>query len=105
MSIRLKPADALAWQCEAAGLPAPEREVRFHATRRWRFDLLWRAKRIAIEVDGGVFLGGRHTRGVGYTKDCEKLNEALLLGFRVLRVTPGQVQSGQALAWIERALR
>jgi hypothetical protein len=55
-------------------------------------------------VDGGVHSGGRHTRGAGFEVDCEKLNEAVLLGYRVLRVTTKHVESGDALEWIERAL-
>lgn len=30
---------------------------------------------------------GRHTQGAGYTKDCEKYNEAVSMGWRVFRVT------------------
>ncbi|HXG71313.1 MAG TPA: hypothetical protein VNJ04_11975 [Gemmatimonadaceae bacterium] len=94
----------LALQCTLAGLPAPVPEFRFHPTRRWRFDLAWPDKFIAIEVDGSVYSGGRHVRGKGYEADCEKLNEALLLGWRVLRCSTGQVTSGLALGFVERML-
>ena len=62
-------------------------EVRFHLTRKWRFDfaLLPLSKKIAIEVEGGVWSGGRHTRGSGYIGDMEKYNEAAILGWTVLR--------------------
>jgi hypothetical protein len=46
----------------------------------------------------------RHTSGVGFTGDCEKYNEALIGGWRVLRVTGEQVSSGAALDWVRRAL-
>jgi len=59
------------------------REVKFHPTRKWRFDFVVEGD-IAIEIDGGVW-GGRHTRGGGFIKDMEKLNNATLLGYRVLR--------------------
>ena len=88
-------------------LPTPEREVRFAwaAMRRaWRLDLAWRAFMLAVEVDGATWTQGRHTRGAGYEADCEKLNAAVLLGWRVLRFTYGQVYSGYALATIETAL-
>jgi very-short-patch-repair endonuclease len=97
-------ADALARQCRSVGLPAPVREHRFHPTRGWRLDLAWPERRIACEVDGGVFVGGRHTSGTGYTHDCEKLNEAALAGWLVLRVTAGMVRDGSALRLIERAM-
>lgn len=74
---------------------------------RWRrFDLAFVGERLAIEIDGGAFLaqGGRHTRGSGYRQDCEKLAEAVILGWRVLRVLPEHVTSGAALTWIERTL-
>ena len=58
---------------------------------------------ILVEVEGTVYLQGRHTRGAGYTADCEKYNEAQILGFMVLRFTPEQVRSGYALDTIERA--
>jgi hypothetical protein len=57
-----------------------------------------------VEVQGGVFIGGRHTSGLGYTADCEKLNLSVLNGWRMLWVTPGQIQDGKAAQWIERAL-
>ena len=93
--------DSLARQLVAAGL-AFEREVRFHPVRRWRFDFL--LGRVAVEVDGGTWAGGRHTRGAGFEKDAEKLNEAALLGFVVLRFTGAMVRDGRALEAISRAL-
>jgi very-short-patch-repair endonuclease len=92
-------------QVKLAGLPAPTAEFRFHPTRRWRFDFAWPDRSIAVEVDGAIFVGGRHTRGIGVEKDCEKYAEAMLAGWRVLRVSTNQVKSGQALTWIERLLR
>ncbi len=91
-------------QLRAASI-AFEREVRFHATRRWRFDFALPAHRLAVEVEGITFgVAGRHQRGAGVRADCEKYAEALCLGWRVLRVVPDQVKSGQALVWIERLL-
>lgn len=96
----------LAGQARMAGLPAPVREYRFavELRRRWRFDLAWPDHWLAVEVDGGTWVGGRHTSGQGFEQDCVKLNEALCLGWRVLRVTPRHVKSGEALGWLERAL-
>ena len=86
------------------GLPEPETEYRFHPERKWRFDLCFPAHKLAVEVDGGVFIAGRHTRGVTYEKDCEKLCAAVVLGWRVLRVTPRHIKTGQAVEWIRLAL-
>jgi hypothetical protein len=90
---------------KALGLPEPVEEHRFHPRRMWRFDLAWPAVMVACEVDGGVFSKSRHTTGKGFTEDCCKLNEAALLGWRVLRVTPEQVRTGEALTWVKAMLR
>ena len=88
-----------------AGLPHPTLEYAFAAPRRrWRFDLAWPGRKLACEIDGAVYVGGRHTRGTGVEKDCEKFAEALILGWRVLRVTPRHVRDGQALNWLERLI-
>ena len=108
-------------QIEFSALPAPEYEYRFAALsvglgpgirsrlavaglKDWRFDFAWPDHKLAIEVEGGIWTEGRHTRGQGFTDDCHKYNEAQLLGWRVLRVTAGMVRSGDALRLIERAL-
>lgn len=111
-------------QIEYTALPAPEYEYRFAALsvglgpglrlrlataglRDWRFDFAWPAQMLAVEIEGGIWLKskGRHTGGVGFTDDCRKYNEALLMGWRVLRVVAEWVHSGEALRLIERALR
>jgi len=61
------------------------REHRFHPERRWRFDFADVQNKIAVEIDGGAFSGGRHTRGGGFVADCEKINAAIVLGWRVFR--------------------
>lgn len=63
-------------------------EHRFHDTRKWRFDYAVPSMRIAIEVEGGVWTGGRHTSSAGFLRDMEKYNEAALNGWLVLRCTP-----------------
>lgn len=78
-------------------------ELQFHAPRRWRIDVAaystTNARKLAIEIDGGVWVSGRHTRGVGVTKDNEKIAHLALDGWLFLRVTPQQVLTGQALTW------
>lgn len=56
------------------------REYRFHPTRRWRFDYAIPAHHIAIEVEGGVWTGGRHTSPKGFLGDIEKYNTATHMG-------------------------
>lgn len=73
--------------------PDPVREYRFHPTRLWRFDFCWPDKKIAIELEGGVFSNGGHSRGAGFTRDTEKYNQAVILGYRVLRYTVKNIYS------------
>jgi len=86
-----------------SGLPLPEMEYRFAPPRRWRFDHAWPDQMLAMEVEGGVWTGGRHVRGKGYERDCEKYNEATLRGWRVLRVTTQMLNDGRAIVLLERA--
>jgi very-short-patch-repair endonuclease len=79
--------------------------VRFHETRRWRFDWAWVAQKVALEVDGGVYIQGRHTRASGWLKDSEKLNTAASMGWRLLRATPQQVASGAIIETVREALK
>ena len=82
-------------------LPAPEKEHRFNPNRRWRFDYAFIKYKIAIEVEGGVWIRGRHSRGKGMIADMEKYNWAVVNGWRVLRYTPqsllNSIQDIQAL--------
>jgi very-short-patch-repair endonuclease len=64
--------DALAWQLRAARLPDPVREHQFAPPRRFRWDFAWPDHRVAVEVDGGLFVNGRHSRGAGVERDMEK---------------------------------
>lgn len=96
--------ETLLIQLQLAGLPKPEREFLFHRKRKWRFDLAWPELLIAVEVEGGIWVGGRHVRGEGYEADCEKYNEAQLAGWMVLRFTPGMIKKGKAGEVIETAI-
>lgn len=90
---------------EWTALPHPVTELRFDPTRRWRFDLAWPELMLAVEVEGGLWVGGRHTRGKGFEADCEKYNAAVLAGWRILRVTPEMIDDGRALKIVELALQ
>ena len=90
--------------CQLLKLPEPHAQYRFDPIRRWRFDFAWPDHRLAVEIDGGVYTGGRHVRGSGYTRDCEKLNAAVLAGWRVLRFVSHQVKTGEAIETVRLAL-
>lgn len=87
-----------------AGVPLPEYEVRFHPTRRWRFDYAWVDQRCALEVNGGLYVIGHHSRGASVEDDYEKLNHAAARGWRVLQVTPRKLAKPTTVSLIKLAL-
>jgi hypothetical protein len=115
MSVRLAlPFDQ---QCKLAGLPMPRPEFQFAKhlepwaltaigqtkPRKWAVDWAFVSERLALEVEGGYAVGGRHTRPNGFIRDQEKYNALALLGWRLLRVTPRDIRSGAALSLIQLA--
>ena len=97
--------DELIGQLRLVGVEEPVREHGFALPkRRWRFDLSWPNLKVAAEVDGGSWSGGRHTRGDGFEKDCEKFNTAAIAGWTVIHCTGKMVKDGRALDFIQRAL-
>ena len=81
--------------CDTWGAVSPMHEYR--KGRAWRFDLAWPEVRVAVECEGGTWSGGRHTRGAGFAADCAKYNAAVVAGWRVLRFTGEQIESGEAI--------
>lgn len=82
------------------------REYKFHPTRKWRFDFAYPGLKVALEKEGGVFMGsrGRHTNGGGFTADCEKYSVAASMGWLVIRATTAQINKLMFLAWLRDAI-
>ena len=78
-------------------------EFRFHPVRRWRADYCINpvTDKIIVEVEGGAWTRGRHTRGAGFIADMDKYNEATRLGYRVIRVTPDDLLSAKTFDLIK----
>ncbi len=87
----------LAFQIKASGLPAPVPEYLFAEPRKFRFDFAWPSVKVALEIEGGIYVQGRHSRGAGMEKDMEKYNLAAEAGWRVLRFSPKHVKDGSAI--------
>jgi len=85
-------------------LPEPERELKFNTGRKWRIDFAWPELMLAVEIEGGTWSGGRHTRGAGFRKDCEKYNQMILDGWTLLRFTSGMVTDGEAIKTTTNAI-
>jgi len=102
---------ALLTQLRQLGLPEPVTEHPFRGLsgkRKWRFDLAWpdRQPPVAVEVQGGTWLkgGGRHNRAAGYERDCHKLSQASICGWKLVWATTAMCFDGTAIGYIERAL-
>lgn len=81
------------------------KEHKFDPDRNWRIDYAIPAQMIAIEVEGGVWTNGRHTRGSGFLKDMEKYNELACKGWALLRVTPDTLLTTKTLEMIQRCAK
>ena len=89
-----------------------QKEYRFHPVRRWRFDFVIlktaysdpKELKIAVEIEGGIFVQGRHNRGLGMQGDCVKYNAAQVEGWKVLRYTTGQIH-GQCIDDINNLIK
>lgn len=90
--------------CRSLQLPVPEYEHYFYPGREWRFDLAWPEMKLACEIDGGLYSGGRHVRGKGAEDDCEKYSAAAIRGWSLMRVSTGMVRSGRVFGLIQEAI-
>jgi very-short-patch-repair endonuclease len=90
---------------QALKMPVPIKEYKFHSVRKWKFDYCWPDEMLALEVEGGAWTQGRHTRGKGFINDLEKYNTATAAGWRILRVTPDQLLKTNTIELIKKSLR
>jgi len=101
----IRPLNVFESACIAQGLPLPVAEYCFALpNRKWRFDWAWPTQLIALEIEGGVWTKGRHTRGGGFLKDVKKYNAAACLGWRVLRCMPKEFNRGDVFGVIKLAM-
>lgn len=91
-------------QTQRAGLQdgmVPEHPFAEQVGRAWRFDRAWPAIRLAVELDGGRFMGaGGHTT----QQDRDRDNAAQLLGWLVLRFDQRQLRLGTAVRQLTAAI-
>lgn len=93
---------ALETQLRQLGISGWVRELRFDEARMWRFDFAWPDLSVAVEVEGGQWIGGHG--GTRFDQDCEKYAEAAIRGWTVIRVSTDMVDNGRAAAIIPRLL-
>ena len=85
----------------SAQIPIPIPEFKFHPIRRWRFDYAWPAAMVALEVQGGIWTGGRHSRGAAMVKEWEKLNMAAVMGWRLIYAQPADLTKAATIETIK----
>lgn len=85
--------DFLWLRLRPAGAPLPVAEYRFDAVRKWRFDRAFPDQRVAVELEGGIYSRGRHTRAAGFIADAEKYNAAAVAGWLVLRFVASDLRA------------
>lgn len=90
---------------ESQKIQLPEPEFKFHPTRKWRMDFAWPHHKVCLEVEGGIWTNGRHSRGAGMKADMEKYNNAALLGWRIIRVTPSDLYKTETIEMINKIIR
>ena len=108
--------------CQQSGIPAPVPEYRFGAMasggpgkglrerlkasglQDWRMDYAWPEERVALEVEGAVWTGGRHTRGAGFSEDLRKYNAAGSMGWIVLRCQPKELLRVATVEMVKAAM-
>ena len=80
----------------------PVRELRFNPKSQSRFDFAWPSQMVAVEVEGGVWIRGRHNTGRGFISDCRKYNSAAEMGWIVLRYTPEDLKGERLYLTLEQ---
>lgn len=90
--------------CQGDHFPAPVRQYQFAKPRKWAFDFSWVDQKVAVEIDGGLHIQGRHQRPEGFTSDQDKMNQAALMGWRVGRFGASHLEDLSVLRWLEEAL-
>lgn len=70
---------------QLAGAPKLARQSMLVPDRQFRFDFSHADAMVAVELDGGLFMNGGHSRGVAVESQYEKCNAAAALGWCVLK--------------------
>lgn len=95
---------ALDLALRALQFPAYQREYRFDSVRLWRLDFAWPERKVAVEVEGGIWRrgGGAHSHPTNILRDIEKHNAYTLAGWKVYRVTGEMVKQGTAVDLLQK---
>lgn len=93
-------------QVKALKLPTPFRQFKFLPHKEYKADFYFPSIGLVVEIDGGTWMvKGGHQTGVGYEWDRIRDAETVVNGSLVLRFTPGQIETGVAVGYVERLIR
>lgn len=101
--VKIDPKVFRAW-CQTHGLPRPVEEYVGIPGRRFRFDWAWPDRKVAVEVQGGIWIGGKHGRGSGIVRDHAKMNWSQVHGWRVLQAQPRDLMTATMADWLQTLL-
>lgn len=84
------------------GIVGYERNAKFIPSRRFQADFWFKDLRLAVEVDGGIFMRtpSGHTSGKGYHSDRVRDQLALSHNIITVRFTTPQVRSGEGIKFL-----
>lgn len=85
--------------------PGIRQRLKDAGLRDWRFDFACHQVCLAVEIEGGAWVGGRHTRGKGFEDDLRKYGAAMRLGWTIYRCSHSMVRSGEAYDTIQALCR
>jgi len=80
--------------------PTIEAEYKFHGSRKWAFDYAIPQFKLAIEIEGGIWTFGRHSRGRGYQDDLQKYNSATAGGWTIFRFSTEDILKGDEIFFL-----
>jgi len=83
----------------------PEREFRFAPPRRWRADFYWgEPVALVVEITGGLWVSGRHSRGgKAQVSEIDKRNAMTLRGIKLLEFSTEHLRK-DPMACVEMVL-
>jgi hypothetical protein len=69
------------------------KEYKFCKERKWKIDYYLPDLNAAIEVEGGVWSGGRHINPKGFLNDIDKYNAITMAKIQLLRIDTDRLNS------------
>lgn len=81
-------------------------EFEFSSERKFRIDYALPIHKIAIEIDGGIWMRGRsgHSSGTGIKRDQEKTTLLSVCGWSVIRITPDEQYNQKLISDIKKIM-